>query len=82
MIKSYCKEYKNIIIKPHPRDEVEYNFENCITIDKAIPIEILNFNKNIKIDKAITVFSTAIDGIDFVKEKINLGFDYIKKVNN
>lgn len=79
IIDKYSNSNSNIIIKPHPRDKVEYNFENCTIMDKMIPIEALNFNKNIKVDKVITVFSTAIDAIEFANEKINLGFEYINE---
>ena len=80
IVDKYYNQNYNIVIKPHPRDDVQYNFENCFIMEKLIPIEILNFNSNIKFSKAITVFSTAIDGINFVEEKVNLGFDYIDTI--
>ena len=71
------KDDVKIVIKPHPRDNVTYNFNDCMIIDKLIPIEVLNFNKRIRVRKVIAVFSTAVYGIDFAEEKINLGIQYI-----
>ena len=74
------KDY-NIYVKPHPRDTYDYKriSNNIFIISKNIPIEILSYNNDVKFDKAITVTSTAINSIDFAKEKIELGFDFIRK---
>lgn len=80
IIDLYCKD-DEVFIKPHPRDNFEYEKEFCNVkvINKNIPTEILDFNPNTKFTKAITVSSTSINGINFVDEKINLGFDWLKK---
>lgn len=74
-------EYKDdfdIFIKPHPREKTNYellNFNNLIVLDKNFPLEVLNFWGENLFDKAITIFSSAINNIQFVKEKIILGKD-------
>lgn len=82
IIDQYCKDV-DVYIKPHPRDNFDYGKEFCNVkiINKNIPTEILNFNPNIKFKKAITVSSSSINGIDFVDEKIYLGFDWLKNYN-
>ncbi|AMQ07885.1 polysialyltransferase family glycosyltransferase [Sporosarcina psychrophila] len=80
IIDTYCNDL-NIVVKPHPRDNFNYedSFKNVHVKDKNLPSEILNFNPNIKYKKAITVSSSSINGIDFVEEKVYLGFDWLKK---
>lgn len=80
IIDTHCTAL-NIVIKPHPRDNFNYDgeFKNVSVMDKNLPTEILNFNTNIKFSKAITVSSSSINGINFVDEKIYLGFDWLKK---
>lgn len=79
IIQNYCSGYIPVI-KLHPRESTEYSsyIQNVITIKKPFPLEILNFNPNIIFSKAITVSSTSIQLIDFVKrdEKIDLGWKW------
>lgn len=82
IIKKYANNNR-IIIKPHPWENTNYseylkNEENIEILDKNFPVEILNFFNN-KFKKVITINSTAINLIDNCEEKIELGFDYIKK---
>ncbi len=74
-------EGKNLIIKPHPRDEIDYKkiFNDSVILKRTYPIEILNFVNNISIKRCITAFSTSIDGINFCEEKIKLGYDFVEK---
>lgn len=74
-----------IVIKPHPRDEIDYSNiieDDVIILDRNVPIEILNFIDGIIVDRVITAFSTAIDGIDFCDDKIKLGYEWVKKYRN
>lgn len=50
-----------ILIKAHPRDKVNYNyyFPNCYTIKGNYPVEFLDFF-DIKIEKAVTLFSSGV----------------------
>ncbi|MDF2946610.1 MAG: hypothetical protein K0S51_1289 [Bacillales bacterium] len=82
IINEYCIEKGlNPVIKPHPRDNFNYEleFSNIKVINKNLPTEILNFNPQIKFAKAITVTSSSIGGIDFVDEKISLGFEWLRQ---
>ena len=77
VIQNYGKG--NIIIKPHPRDNISYEeyFPQAIVIKEAyIPLEIFNFMDNISIFRAVTLFSTSLTAIEFCKEKIYLGYDW------
>ncbi len=73
-----------IVIKPHPRDEVDYTqmSKEYIILENGFPIEILNFMDNILIRKCITAFSTSIDFINFCESKITLGSEWVKKYKN
>ncbi|MFD2917610.1 glycosyltransferase family 52 [Psychroserpens luteus] len=70
-----------IYIKPHPRELTNYETvfkddERIIVLPKLFPAELLNLLPNLKFEKAFTAFSTAIDNLDNVNTKINLGHTY------
>lgn len=73
-------ENGNIVVKPHPRDELDYKelFPNLIVLEKMVPMEILNFLGQGVFDKAISVL-TDINGIFFAKESVRLGADFLDK---
>lgn len=75
-----------ITIKPHPRDDVDYQDVcekyNAWMIDRYIPSEVLNFDSNISFDLALSVTTTAIETLQFVKERKYLGFEYLVKYKN
>ena len=54
--------HEDILIKPHPRDEQDYNNFNLKLIKKEIPFELLRMN-NINFDKYYTIHSTALSNI-------------------
>ncbi|PKC52200.1 LST-domain-containing protein [Rhizophagus irregularis] len=83
IIDIYCKGLE-VYIKPHPRDTFNYEkvFNDVKVINKNLPIEILDFNPYINFNKAITISSSSINGIDIVDEKIYLGFDWLKRYVN
>ncbi|TCP95520.1 glycosyl transferase family 52 [Cricetibacter osteomyelitidis] len=60
----------DLVIKPHPREVTDYNlfFLKAMLFDKDYPSEILEL-LDIKFEKAITLFSTAI--LQYPKEKID-----------
>ncbi|MBO6165855.1 MAG: glycosyltransferase [Eubacterium sp.] len=68
-----------VFIKAHPRDSVDYKsvFPEATVIEKTIPMEVMNFDKNFHADKAITVSSSAIYGLEQVDEKIYLGSEIL-----
>lgn len=75
-----CRQYKEyqIVIKPHPRDELDYNalFPNHVVLDKTVPMEMLNFLENCSFDLVVGVF-TELGAIDYAKEKVRLGADFM-----
>lgn len=80
LIDTYNSEKYTVYIKPHPRDMLDYSKLNRehIIIDRDFPVEILNFNENIKFNKAVAITSASIDGIKFVDNKIKVGFNYLE----
>ncbi|GFI04355.1 MAG: lipooligosaccharide sialyltransferase [Lachnospiraceae bacterium] len=69
-----------ILIKPHPRDVLDYKelFPEHIVLDGKFPMEVLNEVKGLALDRVVTVF-TVPDAITFVKEKVFLGEDFMDK---
>ncbi len=61
------------VIKPHPRDLLDYRkeFPDEIVLDARFPMEILNF-MDVQFDRVVTVY-TVPDAIHCAKEKIYLG---------
>ena len=79
IIRDYC-EGCVVLIKPHPRDVLDYTeiFPEHIVISGKFPMEILNFIPGLKFDKVISVF-TVPDAIEFAGETIFLGEDFMDK---
>lgn len=78
MISQYG-ENAQVYIKPHPRDELEYDtlFSEYTVIDRTVPMEMLNFLE-VKFEKVYAVL-TVVDNIQFAKEKIRLGADFMDR---
>lgn len=84
LIKRHCPE-KNIYIKPHPRDSVDYSElviegKNIVQIQALLPSEIFMFNRELRFERALALSSTAIDQATFARERINLGMNEFKKI--
>lgn len=79
IIAQYGQEAQ-VILKPHPRDELDYSrdFGEYIIIDRTVPMEMLNFIEGIVFEKVISVF-TVTDAIHFAKEIVRLGDDFMDK---
>ena len=73
-------EPAQILMKPHPRDVLDYEqeFSQYIILDKKFPMEILNYVKDLKFDRVISVL-TVTDAILFAKEKLFLGEDFMDR---
>ena len=73
-------EPAQILIKPHPRDVLDYEkeFSQYMVLDKKFPMEILNYIKDLKFDRVISVL-TVTDAILFAKEKLFLGEDFMDR---
>lgn len=79
LLEKYGKEYQ-IIFKIHPRDYLDYEkeFPGVPVIDRTVPMEVLNFFSDFKIDLVVGVF-TELNGIAFAKEKVRLGRNFMDK---
>lgn len=77
IIDKYKVDY-SILLKPHPRDELDYRteFSEVCIIDKTVPMEMLNFFEGYQIDLAVSVF-TELEALDFAREKLRLGPDFL-----
>ncbi len=80
ILETYCPEHQ-VYIKAHPRDNADYKkyFPWATVIEKNIPIEILNFDEDFSVSKAITVTSSAIQGLARAGEKVYLGPEFLRK---
>ncbi len=69
-----------IILKPHPRDVLDYRqvFPEQIVLDGMFPMEMLNFIKGLEFDRVVSVF-TVPSSIQFAKEILFLGEDFMDR---
>ncbi len=69
-----------VLIKPHPRDVLDYEkeFPEHIVLKGRFPMEILNFIPGLTFRRVVSVF-TVPDGIMFAKETLFLGEDFMDK---
>ncbi len=68
-----------IVIKPHPRDLLDYRkeFSQHLVLDSHFPMEILNFTGAL-FDRVVTVY-TVPSSIRCAKEKVYLGNDFMDR---
>ena len=69
-----------ILIKPHPRDILDYEkeFPQHIVLSGSFPMEMLNFIPGLHFKRVISVL-TVPNGIKFAKEILFLGEDFMDK---
>lgn len=74
VIKTYCRGCR-VLIKPHPRDMIDYVklCPEAVVLRGRFPVEVLNFFEGLKIKRAVSILTTAMNSMDFVEEKLNLG---------
>ena len=74
------KEEGDIYIKPHPRDELDYRtlFAEYPQFDGTVPMEMLNFFKEFRVKKVISVF-TEVEALKFADSSVWLGPDFMDK---
>ena len=67
-----------VLIKPHPRDVLNYHkvFPEYIVLDGKFPMEVLNFIKDLRFRRVISVF-TVVHSIQFADEIVYLGEDFM-----
>lgn len=77
IIKKYGEGYR-VLIKPHPRDMIDYVTlcPECVVLRGRFPVEVLNFLEGVRIKRAVSILTTAMNTMDFVEEKINLGASF------
>lgn len=69
-----------VILKPHPRDLLDYEklFPEYIVLAGKFPMEVMNFIPGLTVDKVVSIM-TVPDGIHFAKEVVFLGEDYMDR---
>ena len=79
IIREYEKDH-TIIIKPHPRDLLDYEkeFPDAVVIRERFPMEVLNDLGDVRFKKLISVI-TQTDEVDFADEIVYLGLDFLDK---
>ena len=79
IIDTYSKDY-TVIVKPHPRDLLDYGkeFSDVIVIKGRFPMEVINDIDDLQVEKLVSVI-TQVDGIKFAKEIEYLGMDFLDK---
>lgn len=75
LIRSQEISEDTLIVKAHPRDEMEYNavFPRAIIVDKSVSAEILAFSTELKIQKIISINTSSLAALaNKSKETIQL----------
>lgn len=79
IIEKYSKDY-NVIVKPHPRDLLDYRkeFPDVVVLNGRFPMEVINDIKDLQVDKLISIITQA-DGVRFAKQVEYLGMEFLDK---
>lgn len=79
LVSEYSKEGV-VLIKPHPRDMLDYNelFPNELVFDKTVPMEMFRLLEGVRFSKVVSVY-TQLASITFADEKVYLGNDFMDK---
>ncbi len=79
IVREYESEYR-VIIKPHPRDILDYEkeFPGVAVIKEKFPMEVLGDIDGFKVDKLISVI-TQMENVYFANEIVYLGLDFLDK---
>jgi len=77
VIERYCEGCR-VLIKPHPRDGIDYGAlcPDAVVLRGRFPVEVLNFFEGLHIRRAVSIVTTAMNNMDFVEEKLNLGASF------
>ncbi|MDE6364100.1 MAG: glycosyltransferase family 52 protein [Lachnospiraceae bacterium] len=77
VIAQYCQGCR-VLIKPHPRDTIDYEAlcPDAVVLRGRFPVEVLNFFEGLHIKRAVSIVTTAMNNMDFVEEKLNLGASF------
>ncbi len=79
LVEEYGRNYR-VILKPHPRDELDYaeKFPDTIVIKERFPMEVFNDIPGFELAKLVSVI-TQIENIRFAREKDYLGMDFLDR---
>ena len=79
LVNEYKDNYR-VIIKPHPRDVLDYDkeFPGVVVVKDRFPMEVLGDIKGFEVDKMVSVI-TQMDNIWYAKEIVYLGLDFLDK---
>ena len=79
LIKEYGEKHE-VIIKPHPRDLLDYAalFPETVVISGRFPMEVLNDIPGLSVEELVSVITQA-DNIRFAKKIIVLGLDFLDR---
>ena len=72
------RSYPDAVIKPHPRDIADYSDLGCPMLPKNVPFEVIEMCCSPHYSLAVSVSSTAVNGLRCADEKLQLGMDHIK----
>jgi hypothetical protein len=74
-----CDDTMPLLVKPHPRDTVDYSkvFPDAIVVDKIVSSEVLSLSNSLKINKVVTIYSTSISSFRNAKQLIMLGGEFL-----
>lgn len=72
------RSYPDAVIKPHPRDIADYSDLGCPMLPKNVPFEVIEMCCSPHYSLAVSVSSTAVNGLRCADEKLLLGMDHIK----
>ena len=77
LIKKYEEDY-NVIVKPHPRDELDYakEFPDTVVLRGRFPMEVINDIEELKVAKLVSII-TQVEGVKFAKEIEYLGMELL-----
>lgn len=82
LIEKYGRDY-TVIIKPHPRDELDYEkeFPDTVVLRGRFPMEVINDVEDLQVEKLVSII-TQVNGIKFAKEIDYLGKEFLIKYEN
>ncbi|MCI8443184.1 MAG: hypothetical protein HFG27_11735 [Provencibacterium sp.] len=77
-IQKYFSSAHGVLIKPHPRDKVDYakHFPGCVVVDKMISSEILMLSSQLHLGKVCTLFSSSANAFRRINADILILEDF------
>lgn len=71
LYKEVCDYYSELglvpIIKPHPRDNVDYSSLKCFTLSKTFPAELISYLDQGRVKRYFSIFSSAVNSYEHDK---------------